>query len=1164
MQLAMKQLGCAVLKVRGISHSVPMLRACRCSSTLASTSLYAGDTGAPSHRHQHSLSLVERRPRRSGGKTVRRGAPSMLIQLTEPSSKLKPQGIRCCEDVEVAPSTESGLEALLRTCIESPSTEAYKSLIVSSAALYRKSSSQHWSFYARVLVNYGVQCLVEKESLKAVELLRKAVEIVAFFEGETAVLHLRVILANALVGAGQYFSALCEYETAITLLREFPVEDSLTQFVSGSEIYMPLSRDYILEDYDRFLEKDEVALRALSQGRERAADCVDDTERTRITLILGRLQRRRGEKDASLTLYTSALRMLLNTHNPDLEIQALHDIGLLLCFEVFDISQGLPYLQAAAEMSCDRARLELNEATPGPARETYPLENAARYKLSSVRRAVLALIDTAVCLAENEETGKSLGFFEECISLMKECGMQEHSAWVLMKYADALSSASLVDKAIRVYLDAMDSIRLMEISGEKMQLACMGMGVHLTESEVEGRLAYCFQTRVGDYRRACVHYCQSIRRCGVQIRCPFKVPESDGRAAKEDIDSEMLSWMLDKYAASCERVGSVDIAREAMEHRVEMERDLGTSCAAALLRLAELNTNDNVVRALELYIHILSLPKASVEPETLLQSAYNFIAVCYQSKDEDFEAGLCKVLGEQGATDTDDQPAIVAIFKKSARIILASQTVNKAKSQTSGGGELKTLMALSRAGFFCQRRGYETGAEELYRLALDYARLTNVKCEEYSRELAVMLANYATVVVNRDAHLAKNLYQEAVSTCATDENVSNAAASFFVLTANYTEGRACIERLLAVTTDSNALQGLYGKLAWLSVVCWDELLQNERCQCLQHLLLALGTEPHRVATTLNDSQSDLLSGPLKDDMKQLLLQGVTVSNDQETVSLACYIAQTKLYHEGKFINACYKVALKRFPRSATILVNYAKFCGDYGAVTLARKYYTKAFSLSHTDLRITECYAHYLAFLNSVEGEHSEVQQVVCGESLVRFQVERSAAGACPLQQSQSLALYGNYVATSMPSPSVPMVAFEDALRHNPADARATSLYCSFLCNVCGSAPDVKKNPAVKEQLAMKITNCYLNCLKLQPHSVTLLIGLGSAYIDLGGQFEDAVKVLERARKLSPNNPAVNRLLCTAFHEEWVKEQQRETALTKRRLQWLLETTHKLYEAPLP
>ncbi|SCU69577.1 uncharacterized protein TEOVI_000114300 [Trypanosoma equiperdum] len=1157
----------------------------RCTSTLASTSWHGRDSNAPSHRQQACLSSTEKRLRRSGEKLARRSTSAVLIKIADLSSTLPPQGIRCCEDLEGAPlNTDDRLQVLLNTCISTPSAELYEELIRSSAALYRSSAAQHWGFYARVLANYGVQCLVDQNTGKAVEVLRKAIEIISFFEADTAVLHLRVLLANAAACEGQYFAALCEYESCLAVMRDFPVESSLRQLVSGSEMYMPLSRSYINEDYDRFLEDEEVVLRALGQGQKQADACVDKAEKARVAMTMARLQRRRGEKDASLTLYTSALRMLLGAHNPDLEIQVLHDIGLLLCFEVLDVTQGLPYLQAAAEMACDRARVELNgpnsdQDESGPSHSSYPLVRTNMEKGLRARRAVLALVDTAVCYAENDEVGKSLGFFEEAKSLMTECGMQEHSAWICMKYADALSSASLLDAAIRIYLDAMDTIRLTEISGEKMQLACMGMGMYLTQSEVEGRLAHCFQTRVGDYRRACVHYCQSIRRCGVAVRCPFQVSQEGKTLAEEEIDPETLCWMLEKYADCCVRVGNVKIAKEVLEHRVRVEQGVGTPCAAALLHLAELHSNDNVPRAIELYTRILSLPQDAVEPDTLLQSAYNFIAVCYQSKDEDFEAGLSNVQCSQSSgqgdmvdentptsselAPVDYENSIIATFKKSANVILASHTVNKTKLCTNRDDELKTLMALSRAGFFCQRRGYESGAEELYRLAVDYARLTDVKCKEYSRELAVMLANYATVVVHKDTELAKKLYEEAVATCPTDENVSNAAASFFVLTANYAEGRACIERLVAATTTNAVLQGLYGKLAWLGVVCWDELLHEERLLCLKHMLFALGTESDAVVAVTAKSQPNPFAGPLPEDFKQRLLRGVTISNDQETVSLACYIAQTKLFHEGRFINSCYKVALKRFPQGATILVNYAKFCGDYNAVVLARKYYAKAFALSHTDLRITECYAHYLAFLNGGERQRSEHRQVVCGESLVRFQVERSALVTCAIQHAQSLTLYGNYVATSMPSPSVPVVSFEEALRLNPADSRATSLYCSFLSNVYGSALDMKKNPEAKEQLARKVTDCYLSCLKLQPHSVAVLTGLGSIYIDLGGRFEDAVRVLERARQLSPNNPTVHRLLCTAFHEEWVREQQSETTLTNKRLQWLLTTTHKLYEATI-
>ncbi|KEG15130.1 hypothetical protein DQ04_00181230 [Trypanosoma grayi] len=1153
------------------TSGVPFQCKHRYSSTLVNVPSHGAGAGLLASQQQprpHSFcAMVADSFRSEAGKTLRHGVSEVVMPPIGTSQSFG-LGIRCYEDADVLEKTEIWLRNLLKRCIETPSTELYESLVAATAEAYKISPSCHWRLHSRALANYGVQCFVDQKVARAVELLRQAVEVIVLFEGETATLHLRVMLANALACEGECFAALRQYECALAVMRDYPVETSLSQIVSGKEPRMPLSRSYVTEDFDRFIANEVVVSQAMSQGEQQLRSSEDNLEKVRITLAMARLQRRLGEKDASLPLYTSALRTLLDAPDVDMEIEVVHDIGLMLCFEAFDVAQGLPYLQAAAEMSLNRARGESEKiqrcTAPSARRDALP-DGVLR-----IRHAAFALLDTAVCLAENDEVGKALGLFEESIAQMGECGMEKHSAWARMKFADALAAASLVDKAIRVYLEAMDTIRSIGCGEENLQVACMGMIVPLTLAEVEGRLAHCFQMHVGEYRRACVHFWQAIRRCGVYVGCPFRSAEETDVTLQEEVDSEMLCWMLENYASCCERTGNIEVAEEVLERCVSVEKSLGGSCVSVLLRLAQLQSATNATRALQLYIQLLGMPEDVLEPDALLQSAYGFADVCYTSKDEDMEAALAKAAvpekseaSESAASvpamtaANDTNAIIIESFKKAASVIMAAHAVDKVKSRASCDDELKALMTLSRGGFFCQRRGDERGAEELYRLAVEYTQLAHVTSEEYSRELAILLANYATVMVHKDTQKAEELYKQAVATCPTEENVCTAAASFFVLMANYTAGRACIQGMIDAATDRTTLPRLYGKLAWLGVVCWDELTSNLRHECLQHLLLALGLEPDNLLRIHTGARSNMLDeGSVSAEFKQKFLRGVTLSQDKDTVSLAGYIAQTKLPHEGRFINACYKAALARFPTSTTILVNYAKFCADYGAMALARKYYAAAFSWSHKDPRSSECYADYLAFLNGKDQQ----PQVVAGESLVRYQVERDAYEPCAPSQAQSLAVYGKYLATCMPSPVVPAESFEEAIRRNPADARATALYCSFLWNVCSRALDTKCAPEVKQQIAAKAEALYQNGLKHQPQSLLLLTALGALYVELGDRFEDAVRILEQARKQSPHNAAVNRLLCAAFHDEWAKESARLTVKPSARLQALQEATHQLYE----
>ncbi|ORC91778.1 uncharacterized protein TM35_000053740 [Trypanosoma theileri] len=1160
----------------GHSLYIPLYWMSRHSSTLASRSSHITNSGfLPSQEQQQNTFSSISSSLSSSDTTKRlRCNRSEVAIIPISASQTRGCGIRSCDSSEgMEKKEERRLNKVLKNCIKTPCIKMYENLLVSSTELYKASPSHHWSLHSLVLVNYGVQCLVDQKITKAIEYLRQAIEIIFSFEGETPVLHLRIILANALACEGHCFDALCEYERTLSVMRDYPVESSLNQIVSGKESHIPLSRSYVSEDFDRFLANEKVVMQTLKQGEEKLNSCKSNTEKVRIALIMARLQRRLGDKDKSLSLYTLALRTLLDAPDVDMEIRVMHEIGLLLCFEAFDISRGMPYLQGAAEMSLDRAQRDLEEmrsCTRVSPQEKVTLQEG----ILRIRYLIFALLDTAVCLAENEEIGKSLGLFEQCVSLMDEFGMRKHSAWVRMKYADALANASLVDNSIRVYLETIDTIKSIGYENENLQLACMGMIVPVTVSEVEGRLAYCFQIHVGEYRRACVYFCQAIRRCGVEMKCPFKTAKSKGTKFSEEVDSETLRWMLENYASCCERVGNIEIAEEALEHCVRVEKALGGSCASSLLRLAQLHSATNTMRALELYFQILALPEDSIEPDILLQSAYGFASICYSSRDEELEIALRnaaitlmnknKTNLSSITTPLDDKDEkncntiIIASFKKSASIIMAGHVIDNLRSTTDRDGELKAIMTLSRGGFFCQQRGDDAGAEELYRLAVEYTQAVHVTSDEYARELSILLANYATVMAHKDVKIAQDLYDQAVTICPTEENVSTAAASFFVLTTNYNGGRTCIYRMInATTTNREMLPRLYGKLAWLGVVCWDELTPNLRLECLQHLLLALGIKPENLSLIIIDCcGSTLWDGSVNEDFKRQLLRGIRLSQDEDTVSLAGYVAQTKLHQEGKFINACYKIALTRFPSNTTILVNYAKFCADYDAIDLARKYYAKAFYLSPNDPRTSECYAEFLACLKRRDQE----RYVIAGEGILRHHLKRSASNLNKPIKAQASALYAKYLASFLPSPNTPTFYFEEAIKLNPADARTIAVYCSFLWNISSRTADEGNLYNMKQNIAKKVELLCKNGLKLHPCSILLLTTLGSLYVELGDRFEDAVKVLERAREHNPRNVTVNRLLCAAFHYEWIKEESKMTAITNTRLQTLVENTRQMYE----
>lgn len=910
----------------------------------------------------------------------------------------------------------------------------------------------------------------------------------------------------------------------------------------------------------------------------------DMTVRLGMQLALARLHRSAGQHKSSQRAYEAYLDRLVSTGREDTE-GAMLELGRMLCSETPKLHVGLVYLESAAEVLCEDAETFLR-AQPSAADSLEQQHSHGReVKLSApatraVVRAASALLDTALAYQKAEEMNKACGAMESVVELLRRGGLTKIAVWAMMQYADMLSTLTFVDRALDFYNEGM---KLLILSSEDSITPTMQLGpcqkfLPLRAAEVEAHMAYCLQTYVGDHRRAMQHYNHIFHTCGALWREVTKdsarrrgrrlrsAPASSTvqRTIDFDISPDTVHWVLSNYISCCERVRDWEGAITAQNRLIEMEELVGANLIPSYIKLISLmELAGDLEKQLALYFYLFFLPDELLEPSTRLDVAHGFAKCCYRLGNQRMGAvlldavqrvradndpvtlidyAMClKTLSPQdrvqlnGASDIRTGVTnIVKVFRRAAQVIIAHRVV-EAADRAHGDGEeslartglandeLMSLIALSRGAFFFHQNGFAEEAADLYATALAMAdQASSVASEAYSRELGILLANYATLKAADSPEEAESMYERASRACPAYMEVADVVAEYYIQVGNYVKGAAHMRRVIACNPD-NALD-MHARLARLGCGdAWDSLSSADRVEVVEHMILGLGVAAnrlptHQVPSTLEDLEVCVRT------LEPFLLDGVATTTNDEYACLACYLLQTK-FNRPKFLNTMYTEALRRFPYHTAILVNYAKFCADMGFHVLTRKYYAKAYSLADCDFCRTQCYSNYLS-------SHYTNSQAGTGELLYRYFLQRHP------QSTHANLYYANYLGVMLPSPSKTEKYFEEALKLDP-QCKQMGLYAHFVW-ACADNLAFYRSSDVRSLIFDKAEALFRKAVDLEPENPAVLQQLGNFYANRKNRFKQTVLVLHKAHKMSPNNVDIVHQLATSLIEECTRVQQDE------------------------
>lgn len=498
---------------------------------------------------------------------------------------------------------------------------------------------------------------------------------------------------------------------------------------------------------------------------------------------------------------------------------------------------------------------------------------------------------------------------------------------------------------------------------------------------------------------------------------------------------------------------------------------------------------------------------------------------------------------------------------------------------SSGGGtggaavhELSRLIALSRGAFFFHQNGFTHDAEQLYQAALDFADDANVRGhDDYAHELAILLTNYATLKAPSDAGAAQTLYERAAQLCPHHADVAEVVSDFYVQSGNYARGSVFMQRVMAHNPSMS--HEMHIQLTRLGTgPAWEALSPADRLHVMEHLLGALGIAAERLPRYDSPTTADNVEQRMN-ALDALLIDGVATTPHSDVACLTNYITQTRRGHRGRLLNTLYRHAITRFPFDTAVLVNYATLCADRGFATLARKYYARAYALAEGDFSRTQCYANFLSSQGE-SGGHGEAAtaaatggQLGGGEVLYRDYVQRHP------QSALAHTHYANYVAVALPTPCLVETHFERALQLDPRAGTTCQLYAHFVW-ACADSRAAYEDGAIQSQIFDKAEQLMQRAAELEPANVTFLLQLGTFYANRRDRFEEAIEVLYRAHKLSPNNTEIVRQMCGVLEWECARvraEEQRQpraatpaaASAVSSRLRFLVDSTRQSFERAL-
>lgn len=693
--------------------------------------------------------------------------------------------------------------------------------------------------------------------------------------------------------------------------------------------------------------------------------------------------------------------------------------------------------------------------------------------------------------------------------------------------------------------------------------------------------------------------------------------------AKEELAAlmpmEREHFVLTNMVACCERLQEWECAIAAQNRLISLESTLGTPPVAACVRsVCLMAQTSDYTTMLSVLFYLLLLPENEVDVPTRMLVTHHFVKCCYALGNQTMGTILLNAVRQ---VEGDHNPSVVLewalntskldelerlyvydfadmktgirtitdTFLRAAQMLVAQRISDDADAAANGGldpsgpldvdRERASLITLSRGAFFFHQNGFNKQAEELYATAVGLADSTPIpeagaapeaaeRRGKYNHELAILLANYATLVLATDPAKAAVLYARAAVIQPAPLEVAEVVADYYVQSGNYIKGAAHMARV--VEAHPEAAVDMYGRLARLG--CgqpWATFTAAQRLEVVEFTVLGLGVTASRLPTYAAAAvgpTTEANVGARVAALDALMLEGVSTTPSDEAACVACFLVQTKFSHKAGFINRLCRVAVKRFPFHTALLVNYAKFCCDFGFHALARKLYARAYGASDGDFWRTLCYVNYLS---STYG----ATQTPAGEALYRRHAEANP------ESSQANMYYANFLAVMIPTPFKTEEYFQKALSLDPK-SKQIGQYAQFVW-ACADNPVAHQSGDVRAQLFDKAESLFKMAVDIEPENPVALQNLGNFYANRRGKFEETVETLYKAHKLSPTSADVARQLCAVLLEECLRmqteEQQRFRAAAKQgpaadsstlpgytptapRLRSLTDSTHQVFE----
>ncbi|XQJ28080.1 hypothetical protein NXY56_004089 [Leishmania guyanensis] len=578
------------------------------------------------------------------------------------------------------------------------------------------------TLYARVLVNNAMFCLTSFETYRTTQLLCEAVHVAkeayllqrrlahdkargetgtstaaatadcpqeqcAVGDPECHLFFLRVLLANAYASDQQYWKAVEQYQLALSTMERNPMWCP-GQVAPGLVSPLPFNHTLVTEDAKLFYEDSVRVDHAISQGRaqllllQSKGSTASSARLLQVQLAMARLHRHAGQYAESQNLYESYLDGVTEHMESEDVGGAMLELGRLLLYKVKNGDAAVIYLEAASSILLEDAESLLQAAEShgdrsGSDRSKEVTSAEARIAAgNAAHRAAGGLIDAAIAFHAVGKTGQAIGLLEGCLQLLDRANLGLISGWVRRQYADMLATVALVDRALEEYSRTIELLR--DGCGNSVaQLGMAGEMVPLHSAEVEGQLAFCLQTYVGDHKRAIKHYRNIVQGwhkkdasvTGAQVRLNKRARRQRAAAAAAaaavtstaagsmslsdgatftsgqtlagsfpalprvdlSFQPDMLHWVLSNYVACCERVGAYAEAIGVQSRLIEIEGALGGGVVESYLKLISLARQaGDMEKTLALCFYVFFLPDNMMPSETRLSIANSFASCCHR------------------------------------------------------------------------------------------------------------------------------------------------------------------------------------------------------------------------------------------------------------------------------------------------------------------------------------------------------------------------------------------------------------------------------------------------------------------------------------------------------------------------------------------------------